>query len=62
MKLIRLVGMMLIVFIREKLKSKLSNVLSATVGTGIMGTMVTQLCSCSLLHQSTSYEQMYMYK
>ena len=54
--------MMLIVFIREKLKSKLSNVLSATVGTGIMGTMVTQLCSCSLLHQSTSYEQMYMYK
>lgn len=38
-KLIRLIGMMLIVFVKQELKSSISNVAAESVGTGLMGKM-----------------------
>ena len=40
-KLIRLVGMMLVVFIRHDLAQHLCDVSAETVGTGILGMMVS---------------------
>ncbi len=40
-KLIRLVGMMLVVFIQEKLVNRIYDVEASQVGTGIMGMLVS---------------------
>lgn len=39
--LVRLVGMMLIVFVKNKLMEYVKNVATVTVGTGIMGKLVS---------------------
>jgi len=41
LKLIRLIGMMLIVFIKKELEEFVSNIAAETVGTGILGKMVS---------------------
>lgn len=40
-KLVRLIGMMLIVFVKRELEEHVSNVAAETVGTGILGKMVS---------------------
>ena len=41
-KLVRLVGMMLIVFAKDSLAKQLKNVQGVSVGTGILGKMVSK--------------------
>ena len=40
MKLIRLIGMMLVVFVKKELQEHVSDIAACTVGTGILGKMV----------------------
>lgn len=42
-KLIRLIGMMLVVFVKKELQEHVSDVAACTVGTGILGKMVSIL-------------------
>lgn len=48
-KLIRLVGIMLIVFVREELVRSLHNVIGEYVGTGILGRMVSKQLDCAFV-------------
>lgn len=42
-RLIRLVGMMLVVFVKKEHKTHISEIAAETVGTGLMNKMVSQL-------------------